>query len=196
MRGSGPRPFPGSSAPPVSAQGGPRDRLDSGQTVGGPRPEPVPGPHGPFPTSRRETRSATRVSADSRRTCIGCRTTEHPDQLVRVATETTGDGPRAVVDRTGRLGGRGAWLHLSRECLDTALRRRAFGRAFRGPVDTGTVAAELEALLSSRTARRPAERVPTTAVPGRQPARSGGTGDHVPARVRTGKRVREPMENR
>lgn len=136
------------------------------------------------------------MSADSRRTCIGCRATEHPDQLVRVATETTDTGPCAVVDRTGRLGGRGAWLHPSHECLETALRRRAFGRAFRAPVDTGAIAAELDALLSARTAPRPGERVPTTAVPGRQPARSDRTGDHVRTRVRTGKRVREPMENR
>lgn len=136
------------------------------------------------------------MSADSRRTCIGCRTTEHPDQLVRVVTEPGDSGLRAVVDRTGRLGGRGAWLHPSHECLDSALRRRAFRRAFRAPVDTEEVAPELEALLSTGAARRPDARVPTTAVPGRQPARSDRTGDHVRTRVRTGKRVREPMENR
>ncbi|MFI7581264.1 DUF448 domain-containing protein [Kocuria kalidii] len=106
----------------------------------------LPGPHGTSPTSRREARSAERVSADSRRTCIGCRSTEHPDQLVRVATEPTDGDPRVVVDRNGRLGGRGAWLHPSHECLDSALRRRAFRRAFRAPVDTETVAPELEAL--------------------------------------------------
>lgn len=136
------------------------------------------------------------MSADSRRTCIGCRATDHPDQLVRVVTEPGDGGRRAAVDRTGRLGGRGAWLHPSHECLDTALRRRAFQRAFRAPVDTEGILPELEALLSSRTARRPGARVPTTAVPGRQPARSDRTGDHVRTRVRTGKRVREPMENR
>lgn len=90
------------------------------------------------------------MSADSRRTCIGCRTTEHPDQLVRVATEPGDDGLRAVVDRTGRLGGRGAWLHPTRECLDSALRRRAFRRAFRAVVDTEAVAPELDALVSLR----------------------------------------------
>ncbi|MFE7631348.1 YlxR family protein [Kocuria sp. NPDC057446] len=88
------------------------------------------------------------MSADSRRTCIGCRTTEHPDQLVRVVTEPSDDGLRAVVDRSGRLGGRGAWLHPSRECLDSALRRRAFRRAFRAVVDTEAVAPELEALVA------------------------------------------------
>lgn len=127
------------------------------------------------------------MSANSRRTCIGCRTTEHPDQLVRVSTEPTDSGPRVVVDRSGRLGGRGAWLHPSHECLDTALRRRAFRRAFRAPVDTGGIAPELDALLSSRTARRPGARVPTTAVPGRQPAGSDRTGDTSARGCRTGK---------
>ena len=129
------------------------------------------------------------MSANSRRTCIGCRATDSPDQLVRVATEPSGSGLRVVVDRAGRLGGRGAWLHPSHECLDTALRRRAFPRAFRAPVDTEGIAPELGALLSSRTARRPGARVPTTAVPGRQPARSDRAGDHAGQRVRTGKRV-------
>lgn len=127
------------------------------------------------------------MSADSRRTCVGCRATEHPDQLVRVASEPTGDGLRAVVDRTGRLGGRGAWLHPSHECLDTALRRRAFRRAFRAAVDTEGIATELDDLLSSRTARRQDGRVPTTAVPGRQPARSDRTGSDLRPRVQNWK---------
>jgi hypothetical protein len=127
------------------------------------------------------------VSADSRRTCIGCRTTEHPDQLVRVVTEPTDSGLRAVVDRDGRLGGRGAWLHPSHECLDSALRRRAFRRAFRAVVDTEAVAPALDALLSTGQPRRPDARVPTTAVPGRQPARSDRTGDHVRSRVKNWK---------
>jgi predicted RNA-binding protein YlxR (DUF448 family) len=38
------------------------------------------------------------------------------------------------VDVRRRLGGRGAWLHASPDCLDQALRRRAFGRALRRPV--------------------------------------------------------------
>lgn len=90
------------------------------------------------------------MSADSRRTCIGCRTTEHPDQLVRVVTEPGDSGLRAVVDRTGHLGGRGAWLHPSHECLDSALRRRGFRRAFRAVVDTEAIAPELDALLSPK----------------------------------------------
>jgi predicted RNA-binding protein YlxR (DUF448 family) len=36
-----------------------------------------------------------------------------------------------VIDREKR-GGRGAWLHPSAACLERAIRRRAFARAFRG----------------------------------------------------------------
>jgi hypothetical protein len=34
--------------------------------------------------------------------------------------------------------GRGAWLHAGTpDCLDLALRRKAFGRAFRAPISDG-----------------------------------------------------------
>jgi predicted RNA-binding protein YlxR (DUF448 family) len=36
-----------------------------------------------------------------------------------------------VFDERGVLPGRGAWLHPTSECLDAALRRRAFARALR-----------------------------------------------------------------
>jgi len=37
--------------------------------------------------------------------------------------------------------GRGAWLHPTQECMDAALRRRAFARALRvsEPLDTQTI---------------------------------------------------------
>jgi len=38
---------------------------------------------------------------------------------------------RVVTDPRLRLPGRGAWLHPTPECLDLALRRKAFGRALR-----------------------------------------------------------------
>lgn len=55
--------------------------------------------------------------------------------MVRVVR--LGDGSLAL----GRaLPGRGAWLcRDSTACIDTALKRRAFERALRGPVGTGAV---------------------------------------------------------
>ncbi|MGA9377079.1 MAG: YlxR family protein [Mycobacterium sp.] len=46
-----------------------------------------------------------------------------------------------TVDSAGNLPGRGAWLHPDQQCLDAALRRRAFVRALRitGSPDTSAV---------------------------------------------------------
>ncbi|GMA96600.1 hypothetical protein GCM10025881_34240 [Pseudolysinimonas kribbensis] len=38
---------------------------------------------------------------------------------------------RVAVDAAARLPGRGAWLHRSQACVETALKRKAFGRALR-----------------------------------------------------------------
>lgn len=63
------------------------------------------------------------------RTCIGCRRTAAPDDLVRVVR--TPDGGL----RVGRThAGRGAWLCADPACLASARARRAFPRALRGEV--------------------------------------------------------------
>lgn len=55
----------------------------------------------------------------------------------------TADGGLAV----GRSRpGRGAWLHPDPRCLAVAVKRRAFGRALRGPVREGAVDAVREQL--------------------------------------------------
>jgi len=46
------------------------------------------------------------------------------------------DGDRVVADPDGRLPGRGAYV-CSQACLERALKRRAFARAFRRPVAAG-----------------------------------------------------------
>jgi predicted RNA-binding protein YlxR (DUF448 family) len=51
---------------------------------------------------------------------------------------------RVAVDAAGRLPGRGAWLHRSWACVDTAIRRKAFGRALRAEaLDASGLPAEL-----------------------------------------------------
>ncbi len=65
------------------------------------------------------------------RTCIGCRRAVAPDALVRVAK-----GPEGSLAIGRRLPGRGAWLCAgSLPCFELAVRRKAFGRALRTPVD-------------------------------------------------------------
>jgi uncharacterized protein len=55
-------------------------------------------------------------------------------------------------DPAGRSPGRGAHLHPDLGCLDLALRRRAFPRAFRlpGPLDSDPVRGYLEAAARPR----------------------------------------------
>jgi predicted RNA-binding protein YlxR (DUF448 family) len=53
-------------------------------------------------------------------------------------------------DPRHRLPGRGAWLHPTGDCLEQALRRRAFGRALRtsAALDPAAVVAHVEDLAS------------------------------------------------
>jgi len=76
------------------------------------------------------------------RTCIGCRRVASPPDLVRVTR--TADGRLTV---SGPPTGRGAWLCRGTDelvatgCMDEAVRRRAFARAFRAPVDEAAIEA-------------------------------------------------------
>ncbi|MEO7449046.1 MAG: YlxR family protein [Humibacillus sp.] len=60
------------------------------------------------------------------------------------ATDTVPGGSSPVVlwpDPRHRLPGRGAWVHPALDCLESAVRRKAFGRALRlrAAVDVGAV---------------------------------------------------------
>ncbi|MBN9632139.1 MAG: YlxR family protein [Actinobacteria bacterium] len=61
------------------------------------------------------------------RTCVGCRSRAPRPSLLRVVLRNS----EIVADPSATLPGRGAWLHPVDECLDLALKRRAFGRALR-----------------------------------------------------------------
>ncbi|HVQ50665.1 MAG TPA: YlxR family protein [Mycobacterium sp.] len=88
------------------------------------------------------------------RTCVGCRKRELAVELLRVVA-VDGNGAQAVtVDPARKLPGRGAWLHPDPQCLDAAIRRRAFARALRitGSPDTTAV---LEHVSAARGANEP-----------------------------------------
>ncbi|MFC1414970.1 YlxR family protein [Streptacidiphilus sp. N1-12] len=86
----------------------------------------------------------TRDCSCPERTCVGCRKRSAKHDLLRV---TAVEGA-CVPDPRGTLPGRGAHLHPEPGCLDLALRRRAFPRAFRlqGPLDTAALQRYVEAL--------------------------------------------------
>jgi predicted RNA-binding protein YlxR (DUF448 family) len=52
-------------------------------------------------------------------------------ELLRVVAGGSDDGPAVVPDPTATASGRGAYLHPTAECLELAMRRRAFPRALR-----------------------------------------------------------------
>lgn len=68
------------------------------------------------------------------RRCLGCGVRARQDELVRFRLEEGPEPRRVVVDSARRRLGRGAYLCPRQACLDRALRRRAFQRAFRAKV--------------------------------------------------------------
>ena len=83
------------------------------------------------------------------RTCVGCRRRDRAGNLVRVARNHDG---RLVVSRVAP--GRGAWLCRDPRtedpkvsCLEAAVRRNAFSRAYRGEVPPDAQAALIASLL-------------------------------------------------
>ncbi|MEU5212054.1 YlxR family protein [Streptomyces sp. NPDC020742] len=70
----------------------------------------------------------THARACPERTCLGCRERTAKGDLLRIV-ENEGE---CAPDPRGTLPGRGAYVHPTLVCLDLAVRRRAFPRAFRG----------------------------------------------------------------
>ncbi len=67
-------------------------------------------------------------SSEPVRSCIGCGARKAQSELTRVGVDADGG---LVVDRKRKLPGRGAYL-CGAGCLTAAVKRKAFGRAFRG----------------------------------------------------------------
>ncbi|WP_078898033.1 YlxR family protein [Streptomyces rimosus] len=70
----------------------------------------------------------THARACPERTCVGCRERAAKGDLLRIVAIED----ECVPDPRGTLPGRGAYVHPTRVCLDLAVRRRSFPRAFRG----------------------------------------------------------------
>ena len=61
---------------------------------------------------------AIRVKHVPQRTCVGCRTTLPKRSLIRLVRQPDG----VQIDPTGKLAGRGAYLHNSRSCWEKGLK--------------------------------------------------------------------------
>ncbi|HEY5231841.1 MAG TPA: YlxR family protein [Galbitalea sp.] len=77
------------------------------------------------------------------RTCIGCRTQAPASTLLRVVAR----GGEVVPDPSATLPGRGAWVHPTVQCVELAVKRKAFGRALR--VTSGLETAQILAAVQA-----------------------------------------------
>jgi uncharacterized protein len=86
------------------------------------------------------------------RTCVGCGARAAKPELIRLVVA----GTEIVPDITGRLPGRGAYLHPSLACLERAQRRKALARSLRLPavLPAGRVAEYLGSLPGCADVRR------------------------------------------
>ncbi|MGY1857412.1 YlxR family protein [Modestobacter sp. SYSU DS0290] len=110
------------------------------------------------------------------RTCVGCRRRAPVTELLRVVVRDGGLTP----DPRRRLPGRGASVHPTGECLQAAVRRRAFPRALRSsvPLETGPLESHV-----ARSAGRPAPGRDTVGpAPGRSTTRMGRPSDEQPVK--------------
>ena len=85
------------------------------------------------------------------RTCIACRTQAPANGLIRITWPAGADG--LVVG--GTLGGRGAWVHPTVDCV-AALRAERLSRALRRAVTAAQLSEALE-VLSGASDRRSAD---------------------------------------
>jgi predicted RNA-binding protein YlxR (DUF448 family) len=58
-------------------------------------------------------------------------------------------GGEVVVDHSAILPGRGAWVHPTRECVETAIQRKAFGRALR--VESALATGQILTMIQAST---------------------------------------------
>jgi len=70
------------------------------------------------------------------RTCIGCSAKKIKYELVRIVLHTDGF---VLPDPDGKAGGRGAYVCPNEECLEQAIKKKRFDRAFRLSLDKKSI---------------------------------------------------------
>lgn len=70
------------------------------------------------------------------RTCVACRATKPKRELIRVVRIPSG---AVVVDRKGKVSGRGAYICPTLECFDQAVKSKKLEHALEVVLDSGIV---------------------------------------------------------
>lgn len=73
-----------------------------------------------------------KVRKEPKRTCVGCRQITNKIDLIRIVRTK---GKDVIIDHSYRTHGRGAYIHPSTECLEAALRIKAFQRSLKVDFD-------------------------------------------------------------
>lgn len=73
----------------------------------------------------------TRNKKKPQRTCIGCRQMMDKQELCRIVRTPSGE---ILLDETGKMAGRGAYLCRDAACLKKAFKSRALERALKQPL--------------------------------------------------------------
>jgi len=88
------------------------------------------------------------------RSCVVCRQTSEKRKLLRVVRLPEKSGGAVVVDETGKVSGRGAYVCADEKCVGLAQKQKRFERAL--AVSAGIIGVELFENLSSLAAKSPA----------------------------------------
>ena len=88
------------------------------------------------------------MASEVSRTCIGCGEVHDKKTMIRIVRD-----PQGVIraDESGRANGRGAYICLNEECLDKAVKKQGFNRAFKMQVSKDTVS-EVSEYIRNRLA--------------------------------------------
>lgn len=74
------------------------------------------------------TKTVARTRHLPQRTCVGCATTTNKRELVRVVRTPQGS---VVADPTGKLAGRGAYVHADPACWELAMKKGRLERSLK-----------------------------------------------------------------
>lgn len=64
------------------------------------------------------------------RMCLACRTSKPKSEMIRVVKTPMG----FVIDPTGKLNGRGAYVCNNAECIEKCVKSKSFNKSFKGQV--------------------------------------------------------------